>query len=128
MDTRLYFVLGDLGSNLLVALIAGWLSSLLIGVGWNMFIAMLVAMGLGMLVGLLLFFPLGIFFGAMEVMVPVMFTGMLSGMVVGMWAAMAPVSTSEGAWAGLLCGLVGMVIIWIMNNTVRGVTHYSGEG
>ena len=92
MDSRLYFVLGDLASNLLVGALAGWLSALVIGVGWNMWLAMFLAMALGMLVGLVLFFPLGMAFGAMEVMLPTMFSGMLSGMVVGMWTAMHPVS------------------------------------
>ncbi len=120
MDSRLFFVLGDLGGNLLVAAVAGWLCALLIPVGWNMFFAMLVAMAIGMVVGLVLFFPLGIFFGAMEVMVPTMFSGMLSGMVVGMWAAMEPVSGQQALVCGAVCGLIGINIIWIMNNSLRG--------
>ena len=83
MDSRLYFVLGDLASNLLVGALAGWFSALVIGDGWNMWLAMFLAMGLGMLLGLVLFFPLGMAFGAMEVMLPTMFSGMLAGMVVG---------------------------------------------
>ena len=87
MDSRLYFVLGDLFSNVLVGAVAGWLCALIIGTGWNMWVAMFVAMAIGMIVGTLLWLPLGMKFGTMEVMVPVMFGGMLSGMVVGMWAA-----------------------------------------
>jgi len=120
MDSRLYFVLGDLFSNLLVAIVAAWFCALLIPTGWNMFGAMLVAMAIGMLVGLILFFPLGVMFGAMEVMVPTMFCGMLSGMVVGMWAAMAPVTGEEAALVGGVCGLVGINIIWVMNTSLRG--------
>ncbi len=91
MDSRLYFVLGDLAANLLVGALAGWLSAVVIGTGWNMFLAMFLAMGLGMLVGLVLFFPLGMAFGAMEVMLPTMFSGMLAGMVVGVMV---------GSWLG----------------------------
>ena len=47
MDSRLYFVLGDLASNLLVGALAGWISALVIGDGWNMWLAMFLAMGLG---------------------------------------------------------------------------------
>ena len=121
MDSRLYFVLGDLFSNLLVAILAGWLCSLLIPAGWNMFLAMLVAMVIGMAVGLGLFFPLGVAFGAMEVMLPTMFTGMFSGMVVGMWAAMMPLGGLQAVAAGAVCGLVGVNVIWILNNSLRGV-------
>lgn len=120
MDSRLYFVLGDLVGNILVAALAGWLCSLLIGPGWNMWVAMVAAMILGMLLGLLLFFPLGILFGAMEVMLPIMFSGMLGGMVVGMWAAMAPLSGAGAAVIGGVCGLIGINFIWILNNSLRG--------
>lgn len=128
MDSRLYFVLGDLAGNLLVGLAAGWLCSVIVGTGWNMFFTMLFTMALGMVVGLMLFFPLGILFGAMEVMVPLMFTGMVSGMVVGMWCTMAPLSTSAAAFYGAICGLVSIVSIWIINNTVRGVRTYGAKG
>jgi len=82
--------------------------------GWR------VAMILGMLLGLVLFVPLGILFGAMEVMVPIMFSGMLGGMVVGMWAAMAPLSGAGAAVIGGVCGLIGINVIWILNNSLRG--------
>jgi hypothetical protein len=127
MDSRLYFVLGDLFSNILVGIVAGWLTVLVVGVGWNMVVAMVLAMLIGMIVGLVLWFPLGTLFGAMEVMLPVMFGGMLSGMVVGMWAAMMPVSSYEAVAVGGVCGLVAIVIIWIMNNALRGIRSQPGE-
>lgn len=124
MDSRLYFVLGDLASNLLVGALAGWLSALVIGVGWNMWLAMFLAMALGMLVGLVLFFPLGMAFGAMEVMLPTMFSGMLSGMVVGMWTAMHPVSGVTALVVGAGCGLVGINVVWVLNVGLRGQRTY----
>ena len=126
MDSRLYFVLGDLAGNLLVGAIAGWLSALVIGVGWNMVLAMFLAMALGMLVGLVLFFPLGMAFGAMEVMLPTMFSGMVSGMVVGMWAAMHPVGSVDALLAGAGCGLFGILLIWTLNHALRGRRVYTG--
>lgn len=128
MDSRLYFVLGDLASNILVGLVVGWLCALIVGVGWNMYLAMLLAMVIGMVVGTVLWFPLGILFGAMEVMLPTMFGGMLSGMVVGMWAAMMPVSGTQAAVIGSVCGLISIVIIWVVNNAVRGIRPYQAEG
>lgn len=121
MDSRLFFVFGDLVANIAVGLIAGWLCALVVGTSWNMLPAMLVAMAVGMVVGFVLFFPFGIFFGAMEVMLPIMFSGMLAGMVVGMWAAMAPVSDGAAALTGAICGVIGILVIWIANTALRGV-------
>jgi hypothetical protein len=128
MDSRLYFVLGDLASNVLVGMIVGALCALMIGVGWNMFLAMLITMAVGMLVGLVLWLPLGVLFGAMEVMLPTMFGGMLSGMVVGMRCTMMPVTSMEGAVIGGVCGLISIVFIWVLNNSVRGLRSYTVEG
>jgi hypothetical protein len=128
MDSRLYFVLGDLASNILVGLVVGWLCALIVGVGWNMFVAMVLAMVIGMVVGTVLWLPLGMLFGAMEVMLPTMFGGMLSGMVVGMCAAMMPLDGIGAAALGGFCGLVSIVIIWVLNNSVRGIRAYqAGE-
>ncbi len=121
MDSRLYFVLGDLAVNILVGAVVAWLCALMVGVGWNMFLTMVLAMVIGMIVGTLLWFPLGILFGAMEVMLPVMLTGMVSGMVVGMWATMEPLSAMSALAVGGVCGLACIVAIWILNNSVRGV-------
>jgi hypothetical protein len=128
MDSRLYFVLGDLAGNILVGLVVGWLCSTIVGNGWNMFFTMLLTMALGMVVGLVLFFPLGILFGAMEVMLPLMFTGMVSGMVVGMWCTMESMTAPTASFYGAICGLVSIVTIWVINNTLRGLRTYGVEG
>ena len=128
MDSRLFFVLGDLFGKMLTGLVVGVLCSLVVGEGWNMFLAMCLAMAIGMAVGLVMFFPLGIFFGAMEVMLPVMFTGMASGMVVGMYCAMAPLTAGAAALWGAVCGLASIVLIWVLNTGLRGVTTYSDGG
>lgn len=128
MDSRLFFVLGDLATNILVGGVVGWLCSLIVGVGWNMFFAMLLTMFIGMVAGTVLWFPLGIFFGAMEVMLPAMFSGMLSGMVVGMWATMMSLGDYEAVAIGGACGLIGITTIWILNNQVRGIRSYYTGG
>ncbi len=128
MDSRLYFVMGDLASNVLIGLIVGWLCAALVGVGWNMLLTMLFTMAIGMVVGTLMWFPLGILFGAMELMLPTMLSGMVSGMVVGMWSTMEPLGGYEAATIGGVCGLVSIVAVWVLNNAVRGIQSYTGEG
>lgn len=124
MDSRLYFTLGDLGSNVLVGAVAGWVCGLVIVTGWHMLPAMILAMALGMLIGLLLFFPLGMAFGAMEVMIPTMFSGMLAGMAVGMWKAMSPVSGVDALMTGAGCGMLGIIVVWLFNQALRGRRAY----
>jgi hypothetical protein len=128
LDSRLYFVLGDLASTVLAGVLTGWLCSLMVGVGWNMFFTMILAMGAGMVVGTVLWLPLSMLFGAMELMLPTMFGGMLSGMVVGMWAAMEPLGGHEAAAIGGVCGLLSIVAIWILNHSLRGRGSYEMRG
>lgn len=127
MDSRLYFVLGDLFSNVAVGLAAGVLAALVVGEDWNMYLAMILAMVLGMIVGTVLWLPLGALFGAMEVMLPTMFGGMISGMVVGMWVAMSPISVKAAALVGMACGLLAIVIVWIINSSLRGIRDLHRE-
>lgn len=127
MDSRLYFVLGDLFSNVAVGLVAGVLAALVVGEDWNMYLAMILAMVLGMIVGTVLWLPLGALFGAMEVMLPTMFGGMISGMVVGMWVAMSPISVKAAALVGMACGLLAIVIVWIINGSLRGIRDLHRE-
>ena len=120
MDHRLFFIIGDLISNVLVGFVVGGTTWLLVDPGWNMFLAMVIMMAVGMVAALILYFPLGIFFGAMEVMVPTMFGGMLSGMVVGMWLAMSPMTLFEAAALGAAIGLLGLIIVWMLHWRLRG--------
>ena len=120
MDHRLYFVLGDLFANLITGALVGWLSWLIVDPGWNMWIAMFLMMVVSMFVAIILWIPFSVWFGAMEVMVPLMFTGMVSGMVVGMWAAMEQLSAMDCFYLGAVCGLVSLVVIWILNSALRG--------
>lgn len=125
MDKRLYFVIGDIVANIATGALAGWVCWLLMPLGWHMLLAMVVAMVLGMLVALLLFPLFAYFWGAMEVMVPTMFSGMLSGMVVGMRATMMPLSQTEALFVGGAFGLAGIVIIWVLNNLLKGTAKPS---
>jgi len=127
MDSRPFFIFGDLFANILVGAVAGWLSWLAVGTEWNMFLAMLVAMAIGMAIALLLFFPLGMAFGAMEVMLPTMFGGMMSGMAVGMSATMGPMSAREALTMGAGWGLGCLLLIWLLNGALRGRRQFGEE-
>ena len=120
MDHRLYFVLGDLFSNLLTGALVGWLSWLITDPGWNMFAAMILMMILGMIVAIVLWLPVSVFFGAMEAMVPMMLTGMISGMVVAMWLTREALAASSCLYIGGVCGILSIVMIWILNSARRG--------
>ncbi|MCB2062983.1 MAG: hypothetical protein KDE25_05910, partial [Novosphingobium sp.] len=78
-------------------------------------------------VGLVGFFVTARWLGAMESMVPLMFTGELTGMVVGMAVPMMPFSAMQGLTWGLACGAGAIVIIWIANSLLRGVTREGQE-
>ena len=121
MDNRLYFIFGDLISNISVGILLALSAALLVSTGWNMFIAMAVMMLLGMVLGLFLSLALSILFGAMEIMVPVMLTGMFSGMFSGMWLAMADVRILQLVYLGAVTGFAVTCIIWSVNVRLRGI-------
>lgn len=123
MPDRLYFLLGDIISNLSVGAAAGIVSVLFVSTEWNMIIGMLVGMACGMLVALVLG-PLVFmrYFGAMEVMVPTMLGGMLSGMIIGMGAAMVHYSVFAAMKQGAIIGLAVLVFCAYTNYLIRGAT------
>jgi hypothetical protein len=120
METRPYFVLGDLLANGLAGVLVGLAMASIFGPGWNMWLAMFVGMAIGMALSLFVALPMGAFFGAMEVMLPVMTTGMVAGMVVSMAAAMQPVSHGRAAELGLYCGIGTLLTCYVANVWIRG--------
>ena len=127
MDNRLYFVLGDILANIVIAALIGALAVVIVDTGWNMWLAMVLMMVIGMALALPGAFLFGYWFGAMEIMVPVMQAGMWSGMVVGMWQAMSPLSVQQGMLIGAVTGLVVLNVIWVANIALRGI-FVSQEG
>lgn len=124
METRLYFVFGDLLANSLAGVLVGLVMAAIFGPEWNMWLAMFLGMAIGMALSILVALPLGALFGAMEVMVPVMTTGMVAGMIVSMAAAMAPESDPIGlgraAVLGLESGIATLVFCYVANVWIRG--------
>jgi hypothetical protein len=116
METRPYFIVGDLLVNTATGALVGLCCAALFGPGWNMWLSMFIGMALGMAMALLL--SLGVFavlFGAMEVMVPAMLTGMAAGMVVGMAAPMTEVGLGDGARWGALVGVACLLLTYVAN-------------
>jgi len=119
LETRPYFVLGDLAANVLAGIAIGSLSAAVFGTGWNMMLAMFVGMALGMAVSTPLALLAGALFGAMEVMVPVMTTGMVAGMVVSMAASMTDVGYGWAARVGAYCGVGVVVVTYVANGLIK---------
>ncbi len=119
METRPYFVAGDIVSNLAVGALVGGACALLLGTGWNMFVAMIVGMALGVMISLPLALLLSAFFGALETILPVMTTGMVAGMVISMEASLAAMGVADAAWLGCLCGLGVVVATYLANGVIK---------
>ncbi|MBM3595576.1 MAG: hypothetical protein FJX31_07320 [Alphaproteobacteria bacterium] len=128
MDQRFGYVVGDVVANVALGALVGLLCWLIVGPSWNMWIAMFLMMAIGSILGLVSFFITARWLGAMEAMVPMMLTGELTGMIIGMAVPMMPpVSAMQGLVLGAACGAASMVIIWIANALLRGVTRDGRE-
>ena len=116
METRPYFVFGDIFSNALVGAISGWA-----GVAWmphalGFWLGMAVSMVGAMLVTMLLSLTLLLrWFGAHEVMVPTMVGGMTANMSVCVMAHFAGFSALTGAWIGALIGVAVLGLVYAAN-------------
>jgi len=121
MNDKLYFILGDIFSNLLVGISAAIVSVSLINPEWPMIIAMLVGMPLGMLLALLLgLFLLYRYFGANEVMIPTMLSGMVAGMLSAMGAAMSTLTLAQAALLGAGVGALMLAFCSYSDYLIRG--------
>jgi len=117
MEKRLYFIIGDLLANALVATAIVALTVWLIGGSWCMSAGMLAGMVIGSVAALILSLVLLVpILGAMEVFVPCM----LSGMLAGMWGGMWPLD-----WAGIIqwgigTGIAVVILIYALNVVMTG--------
>ena len=119
METRPYFVLGDVLANLSVGALVGLASAAAFDPDWNMILAMLAGMAMGMALSLPALLGFVALFGAMEVMVPAMTTGMVAGMVVSMSATMGDLALGPAAVLGAKCGLGVLIAIYLANVIVK---------
>ncbi len=117
VETRLYFVLGDLLLNAVAGAAAALAAHALVPFSWHAFVAMPLGMVAGAVVAsalAILFMPL---LGAFEVMLPAMLTGMVAGMA-------AP-GVDRPALAGASIGLA--VVAWVYLLTARAARAHHGR-
>jgi hypothetical protein len=123
METRPYFVFGDILSSALAGFVVGAVAALATQPGWPM----AAVMPLGMLFGMVLAAPVQIvcsmFFGAFEVMIPMMLTGMAAGMIVPMKAAATPLTPMDGALWGAGIGMTVLGLTYAANAFLAGDTE-----
>lgn len=120
MEKRVFFIFGDLLTNVVIGGCAALLAGLATPQGWGMLVSMFAGMILGMLLASLLSFLFMPFFGAMEVMMPAMTTGMVSGMVAGHIAATLPLSHAYLALVGSVLGATVLAITYALNAFLTG--------
>lgn len=117
MEKRLYFIAGDLISNIVVGIISVGVTTLLIGGNMPMLPGMLAGMVVGMVLAMGL--SMGVLaprLGIMEIMMPCMMTGMFGGMFGGM-NAFSIVQTLQ--W-GTATGVVVMSLVYLLNAALSG--------
>ena len=119
METRPYFVLGDIGSNVVAGALVGGVCAWLLPPEWNMAVAMIAGMALEMVTSLPAAFLLSGLFGAMETLLPVMTTGMVAGMVVAMRASLTVIRPEDAVRIGGLCGLTVVIATYAANAFIR---------
>ncbi len=117
MEKRLFFIVGDLLSNILVATVATGITTLLIGGA----LGMLPGMIIGMVVGMVIATGLGMGLlarrlGIMEVVMPCCMSGMLGGMWGGMWS-LGIVETLQ--W-GITTGTGVIAAVYLLNLLLTG--------
>lgn len=127
MDHRLKYVVGDFLGSLVIGTVSGLIAWAIVSPAWNMWLAMFAMMALGMVVGLVMFFPLAAKLGAMEAMIPAMYTGMWAGMFVGMLGSMMELPMRHAAEIGAACGVAEIILIWILNTMLRGLSREGKE-
>ena len=119
METRPYFVLGDIFSNVASGALIGVVCAVLVPHGWHMLVTMITGMVIGMVTSLPVAFFLSGLFGAMETLLPVMTTGMVAGMVVAMQASLTATCLEDAARIGGLCGLGVVTATYLANTLIR---------
>ena len=120
MERRVYFLAGDVLSNVIVGMASAWLATVIVDPSWHMYAAMLAGMAAGMGLALVLL-PLFVgLFGAMEVMLPVMLTAMLAGMAFGMEGVMHWLSAPGDLLGGGVIGLLVLLLTYGVDAGMRG--------
>lgn len=115
IETRPYFVVGDLIANSALGALVGVCCALVIPQNWPSLVAMMAGMFLGMLIAIPVQLASSLLLGAFETMLPMMLSGMSSGMLVAMMASQKPIPWRDGLTAGALAGLAVVAFTYAMN-------------
>ena len=127
MEKRLYFVAGDILSNIVVGIVSVGVTTLLIGGSMGMWPGMLAGMVIGMVLAMGL--SMGVLaprLGIMEIMMPCMMTGMFGGM----WGGMVPLGIVDTLQWGAATGVTVLTIMYLLNAAISGpqkLPEHNGE-
>ena len=116
MKRRIYFIFGDMISNVIIGGAAGVVSRALVNESWRTFPAMAAGMVLGSVIATAASLVFMLFIGDFEVMLPGMFSGMLSGMFTAMMEAMGPIKLLQAAGWGAIIGLAPFAAVYFLNS------------
>ena len=116
MKRRIYFIFGDMISNVIIGGAAGVVSRALVNESWRTFPAMAAGMVLGAVIATAASVVFMLFFGDFEIMLPGMFSGMLSGMFTAMMEAMGPIKLLQAAGWGAIIGLAPFAVVYFLNS------------
>ena len=117
MEKRLYFVTGDILSNVVVGIVSVGVTTLLIGGSMGMWPGMLAGMVVGMVLAMGL--SMGVLaprLGIMEIMMPCMMTGMFGGM----WGGMVSLGIIDTLLWGAATGVTVLTVIYLLNAAISG--------
>ena len=142
MEKRLYFVAGDILSNIVVGIVSVGVTTLLIGGSMGMWPGMLAGMVIGMVLAMGL--SMGVLaprLGIMEIMMPYMpvimhgimismMPCMMTGMYGGMWGGMVPLGVVDTLQWGAATGVTVLTIMYLLNAAISGpqkLPEHNGE-
>ncbi|MEO5340096.1 MAG: hypothetical protein H7837_06185 [Magnetococcus sp. MYC-9] len=117
MKRRLYFLVGDWTSCVVLSILAAWAAGQLPAT-WPMVVEMGVGMAVGMLAAMVAMPPFLALFGAMEVMLPVMLGSMMSSMLPSMLPALREDPWTMAIWASA-CGIAAWWFTWMVDRLLR---------
>jgi hypothetical protein len=116
MKRRIYFIFGDMISNVIIGGAAGYVSHALVNESWRAVPAMAAGMVLGSVIAVAASLVFMLFFGDFEIMLPGMFSGMMSGMFIAMVVAMGQIKVLQAAGWGAVIGLGPFAAVYILNS------------
>ena len=113
METRPYFILGDVSCSVTVGIASGTAVTALVSMEWSMLVAMVAGMLLGMTAAAIGIIAFGLCFGMTELHMPAMISGMLTGMGIVMLGLQEPLAEVTAGFLGALVGLVIYTLTWM---------------